>query len=207
VSGPYRLGVYGGAFDPPHNAHRAVIEACRTQFGLDRVRVLPTGNHAFKGELFHAPAEVRLALCRLAFFDLPFVDVDDHELQVAATSYTVDTLRALRTELGPDVELYFLLGSDNVPDLPRWREHHAALALAQFVIVPRAGVPIDAQALAGLDLTQQERAGLLAHVAQVVPSPLSSTELRARLRAGADVSDALPPAVRREIARRGLYRG
>lgn len=201
-----RLGVCGGAFDPPHLAHRDVVAACHSQFGLHRVLVLPTGTHPFKGSTHHAPADARLALCRLAFLELPYVDVDDRELTRAATSYTVDTLRALRAEFGDTVELLFLIGSDNVRDLPKWRAHHEALALAQFVIVPRADAPITAAALDDLDLTAAEKAGLLAHVARVTPSAISSTEVRRRLRAGEDVRELLAPPVLREINRRGLYR-
>ncbi len=200
-----RLGVYGGAFDPPHLAHRAVIEACRAQFELHRVRVLPAGKHAFKGDAHHAPAEARLALCRLAFVELPYVDVDGRELAATATGYTIDTLRALRAEFGDTVSMYFLIGSDNVRDLPKWRAHHAALALAQFAIVPRQGVPLEAGTLDGLDLTDAEKATLLQHVAKVTPSDISSTEARRRVRAGEDATELLAPSVRREIKRRGLY--
>ena len=201
-----RLGVCGGAFDPPHLAHRDVVAACHAQFDLRRVLVLPTGTHPFKGQAQHAPADARLALCRLAFLDLPYVDVDDRELTNAATSYTVDTLRALRKEFGDGVELLFLIGSDNVRDLPKWRAYHEALALGQFVIVPRADAPVTAATLDDLDLTATEKASLLAHVARVTPSAISSTEVRRRLRAGEDVQEMVDPRVLREIHRRGLYR-
>jgi nicotinate-nucleotide adenylyltransferase len=201
-----KVGLFGGAFDPPHVVHRTVVEVCRAQFGLHRVVVLPSGRHPFKGPAAHAPAPARLALCRLAFVDLPWVDVSDHELHPSASGYTVDTLRAFRAALGPTAALYFLIGSDNVRDLPKWRQHHEALALAQFVIVPRTGAPVDAGGLEALDLTPAERAGLLAHVAALPPSPLSSTEVRRRLAAGEAVDDLLHPGVRREIERRQLYR-
>ena len=201
-----RVALFGGAFDPPHRAHRAVADACVTQLGIDRLVVLPSGAHPWKGVDYGASAEDRLALCKVAFADLPKVEVSDLEQRRGGVAYTIDTLRAFRTELGPDAQIYFLIGSDNLADLPRWREAHAAMALAQFVTVPRAGVPVDASALAKLDLTPTEREGLLAHILRVTPSPLASTDLRARLAAGEDVTDALAPAVLTEIRRRHLYR-
>jgi nicotinate-nucleotide adenylyltransferase len=201
-----KVGLYGGAFDPPHRTHRSVVEACHAQLGLHRVVVLPSRRHPFKGDHHRAPAAARLALCRLAFVDLPYVDVSDHELAQPDVNYTIDTLTAFRRALGTGIALYFVIGADNVKDLPQWRRHHDALALAQFVVVPRAGHELDARMLEALDLTPAERAGLLAHVVAMTPSPTSSTEVRRRLRAGEAVDDLLQPAVAREIERRGLYR-
>lgn len=200
-----KVALFGGAFDPPHRAHRAVAAACVAQLGVDRLVVLPSGAHPWKGVSYGASAEDRLALCRVAFADLPNVEVSDLEQRRTGVAYTIDTLRAFRAELGPDARIYFLIGSDNLADLPRWREAHAAMALAQFVTVPRAGVPIDAAALAKLDFTPTERESLLAHVLRVTPSPLASTELRARLAAGDDMADALAPDVLAEIRRLHLY--
>lgn len=200
-----KVALFGGAFDPPHHAHRAVAEACIAQLGVDRLIVLPSGAHPWKGERSGASAEDRLTLCEVAFAGLPKVEVSDFEQRRAGVAYTIDTLRAFRAELGPDARLYFLIGSDNLADLPRWREAHAALALAQFVTVPRAGAPVDAATLANLDFTPTERQGLLTHVLRVPPSPLASTDLRARLAAGEDVTDALAPDVLAAILRRHLY--
>lgn len=200
-----KVALFGGAFDPPHRAHRAVAEACLAQLAVDRLVVLPSGEHPWKGAAYGAPAEARLALCRLAFADLARVEVSAFEQARTGVTYTVDTLRAFQADLGPDAQLYFLIGSDNLATVPQWREHHAALALAQFVTVPRADAPIDAAALATLDFTRDERTGLLAHVLRVVPSALASTDLRAHLAAGADVAAALDPSVLAEIRRRRLY--
>ncbi|MEZ5965800.1 MAG: nicotinate (nicotinamide) nucleotide adenylyltransferase [Planctomycetota bacterium] len=200
-----RVCLYGGAFDPPHRVHRTIIEAGRAQLDFDRVVVMPSGQHPFKQDGAHAPGSVRAELCRLAFADLPWVSVDEREVRRHQTSYTVDTLRAFRQALPPDDDLYFLIGSDNVPTLPLWREHHAALALAQFVVVPRAGHPMPPADFDELDLTPQERAGLRAHVLTVEPSAVSSTEVRRRLRHGEDVSALLSVPVHEAIVGRHLY--
>lgn len=204
-AGLYRVGLYGGTFDPPHRAHRTVVEACRAQLGLERIVVLPAGTHPLKAAPARASGRDRAALCRIAFAGLAGVEVDEREIERAEVSYTVDTLRAFRRELGPDAELYFLIGSDNLGDLPRWRQHHELLRLAEFVVVPRAGHPVPPDDFASLDLTPAERTRLLAHVLEVTPSAVSSTEIRRRLAAGEDVDAWLQPEVAHEIRRRHLY--
>jgi len=201
-----KVALFGGAFDPPHLAHRAVVEAVHDELGIDRVIVLPSGNHPFKGEKHFAPADARLAMCRLAFVDLPWVEVSDHEARSTEVGYSIDTVRAFREVWGDAADLFFLIGSDNLRDLPRWRNWRELLGLAKFVIVPRPGFPADDAALAALDLPEDERAALRSRVVPMPPSPLSSTEVRRRLAAGEDVRDCLHPAVLREIERRKLYR-
>lgn len=200
-----KVCLYGGAFDPPHRAHRMVVEAARAQLGCDRVIVLPSGRHPFKDDGAHASGHDRAALCRVAFADLSYVEVDEREVRQQGTCYTVDTLRGFRRTLDAGDALYFLIGSDNVAALPRWREHHTALALAQFVVVPRPGHPMPPPDFDELDLTGDERTGLCAHVLAVAPSPVSSTAVRRHLRQGDDVTAMVPPAVLAEIARRRLY--
>lgn len=211
---PPRIALYGGAFDPPHRAHRLLIEACRAQLDIDRLLVIPSGNHPFKGDRHHAPAAARLALCRLAFGDLPYVAISELETARPETGYTVDTLRAVRAEVGPTAQLFFLIGSDNLRTLPQWREHHAALALAQFVVVPRTGSTDLAAELRDLDLTDEERDGLQRHVLRVTPSAVSSTEVRRLLGAAAlnasgaeraRLTEFLDPAVLAAIVSRKLY--
>jgi nicotinate-nucleotide adenylyltransferase len=206
---PPRIALYGGAFDPPHRAHRMLIEACRAQLDLDRLLVIPTGNHPFKGDRHHAPAAARVALCRLAFGDLPYVAVSELEIARQGVGYTVDTLRAIRADVGAAASLFFLIGSDNLRALPQWRDHHAALALAQFVVVPRPGSTDIAAELRDLDLTGAERDGLLRHVLRVAPSAASSTEVRRLLAATpaepGRLAELLDPTVLAAIRSRNLY--
>lgn len=201
-----RVCLFGGTFDPPHRAHRAVVEACHAQLGLDRLIVLPSGHHPFKGDGSHASGADRVALCRVAFADLAWVQIDEREVQRAAVSYTVNTLRAFRAALGAEVALYFLIGSDNVSTLPLWRQHHEALALAQFVVVPRAQHPMPPPEFDRLDLTATEKSALLGHVLSLAPSGVSSTEIRRRLATGDEVAEFVQPEVLAEIERRRLYR-
>ncbi|MBX3462437.1 MAG: nicotinate (nicotinamide) nucleotide adenylyltransferase [Planctomycetes bacterium] len=203
---PARLGlaVLGGSFNPPHQTHLRLARAALRALPIDELRIVPAGDHPHKrgGDL--APAGHRLAMCRLAFADLPAVVVDDREVLRRGPSFTVDTLAELRRE-HPDRPLFFLIGSDNLPLLPTWRDHHRLLALATVVTVPRRGHPVDAAGLAGLDLTAGERASLLEHVLPEPADEIAASELRRRWCAGERDLDEIPAAVRRYMAAERVY--
>ena len=175
------------------------------QLPIDCVLVIPSGDHPHKRNRDMAPAQHRLAMCELAFAGLPGVRVDDRELRRSGPSFTVDTLEELQRE-APTRQLFFLIGSDNLPLLPTWKQHHRLLQLATMVTYPRAGYAADPQALAQVDLSPAERQRLLARVLDVPADAVSATDLRARLRAGERRPDDLPPAVADYIAANDLYR-
>jgi nicotinate-nucleotide adenylyltransferase len=135
------LAILGGTFDPPHRTHRRIAEAALEQLPVAEVAVLPAGDHPHKGSRRSTAALDRLAMCRLAFARLHRVRVDDREVLRKGVSYTVDTLEALRAE-APDRALYFLIGSDNLPLLPTWKDHHRVLELCTVATFPRQGHPI-----------------------------------------------------------------
>ena len=127
---PRRIAVFGGAFDPPHAAHVALARAALAELQLDELRVIPTGQAWHKTRPLTAAAH-RLAMARLAFADLPKVIVDARETERAGPSYTVDTLRELKSEW-PGAELFLLLGEDQALALPSW---HAWQEIVQTAII------------------------------------------------------------------------
>ena len=199
------LGVLGGAFNPPHRSHVRLVAQALRQLPIRELRVIPSGEHPHKRSRDLAPAADRLRMCQLAFADLPDVVVDDRELRRPGPCYTVDTLAELRAEFPAD-RLYFLIGSDNLPLLPTWHQHHRLLALATVVTYPRAAHPIDAAALAGLDLTDQERAALVANALQGPADDTAASDLRARWRAGERDLPEVPPPVRAYLESHDVYR-
>jgi nicotinate-nucleotide adenylyltransferase len=129
-----RLGVFGGAFDPPHLAHVALVEAAVAQLQLDQVCVLPTG------QAWHKPRHLsdaghRLAMTRLAFAHVPQVVLDEREILRTGPSYTVDTLHELQTEY-PQAQLFLLLGDDQRRALPAW---HQIGEIGRIAIICAAG--------------------------------------------------------------------
>jgi nicotinate-nucleotide adenylyltransferase len=129
-----RLGVFGGAFDPPHPAHTALVEAAIVQLNLDRVHVVPTGQAWHKARAL-TDVRHRVAMAHLAFGHLPQVVVDEREVHRSGPSYTVDTLHALQTEY-PQAQIYLLLGDDQRRSLPSW---HQIDEIGRIAIICAAG--------------------------------------------------------------------
>jgi nicotinate-nucleotide adenylyltransferase len=199
------IGVLGGAFNPPHRTHLRLAQTALTHLPIQEVRVVPAGDHPHKRGHDMAPAADRLAMCRLQFAGIPRVVVDDRELRRTGPSFTVDTLGELAAEQ-PARPIFFLIGSDNLPLLPTWRDVHGIFTRCTVVTWPRAGYPIDAKVVDALPLHAHERAALLANVLPLPADAVAASDLRARWRQGSrDVSDLLPD-VRDYIAAHGLYR-
>ncbi|MBK9384530.1 MAG: nicotinate-nicotinamide nucleotide adenylyltransferase [Planctomycetes bacterium] len=114
-----RIGLYGGSFDPVHRGHLEVARSARRAHGLERVVFLPTARNPMKPRGPRASNADRAAMLRLALQDEPALFVSPLELERAGTSYTVETLRAIRAQVEPEAELYFVMGSDCLPDFPR----------------------------------------------------------------------------------------
>jgi nicotinate-nucleotide adenylyltransferase len=138
LSAPRRIGMFGGAFDPPHLAHRALAEAALAQLQLDELRVLPTGQAWHKSRPLTDAAH-RLAMSRLAFAGLGRVQLDDREIRRAGPSYTLDTLRELHAEY-PQAELYLVMGKDQADVLPTWRDWQEIVRLAIICVADRDGL-------------------------------------------------------------------
>lgn len=198
------LGVFGGAFNPPHLSHRRLCIAALGRLPIAGLLVMPSGDHPLKRNQDMAPAEDRLAMCRLAFGDLAGVAIDDREVRRPGPSFTVDTLAELAAE-HPGTPLYLLVGSDNLRILGLWREPERILALATLVTYPRAGHPVDAATLAALPVSPAARERIAAHVLDLPADAVAASDLRARWRRGERDLPELAPTVRDYIAARGLY--
>lgn len=131
-----RIGVFGGAFDPPHNAHIALAQTALACLELDALHVIPTGNAWHKARSLSA-AEHRLAMTRLAFENIPRAVVDDREIKRAGPTFTIDTLKELQFET-PDAQLYLMLGADQFAALTQWHQWRAIVDIAIICIAARA---------------------------------------------------------------------
>lgn len=192
---PARVGMFGGAFDPPHRAHVAMAQAALEQLALDRLLVLPTGSAYHKSRTL-TPAGHRLAMARLAFAPLPGVVVDDRELQRAGPTYSIDTLRELQAE-HPGAELYLVLGEDQAAGFTRWRAWQDVARLAVLCVAARGS----GEGVAQL----QALPGVRVVVLRLPQMPESATDIRARLAAGRDITDLVAPPVASYIASQHLY--
>lgn len=193
-----RIGVFGGAFDPPHVAHVALAQAALGQLGLHELRVFPTGQAWHKARALTDGAD-RLAMARLAFADVPHAVVDDRELRRSGPTYTVDTLRELHAACPGDT-LLLVVGADQAEALHSWRACDEILQLATVAVAARArpdphAPPFDASRLPAGSWTAVE-----------LPSmPVSATQIRALVGAGQGIGHLVPPGVARYIDRHHLY--
>lgn len=204
-----RVGLLGGAFNPPHLGHLKLAKLALAHLGLDELRILPAARSPLKPEGGPSP-EARLTLTRAAFGGLdPRVTVDRSELDRGGTSYTVDTLEAL-SGAEPGSAFILVLGTDQLPILPKWHRVDRILQLASLAMAPRPGAPaalprgFPAQVVSAWTGAPGQFQWLPA-----TELDLASSVLRSKLSAGpADDSLAadLPPEVLAAITRENLYR-
>lgn len=196
---PLRIGVFGGAFDPPHRGHVALAKAAIAQLHLDRLIVIPTGHAWHKARDLSDPAH-RLAMTRLAFANIPAVQVDDRETKRAGASYTVDTLSELHNEY-PGAEFHLLIGEDQARALPTWHAWEQLPALAIICVAARAD---STGAKHPLDALSAELPGLTA--LNMPPEDVSATEIRHRVALGESIAPLVFEPVARYIDQHLLYR-
>ena len=196
-----RLGVLGGAFNPPHIAHLVLAQEAFAGLSLDRVLLVPVGEAAHR-EIEQDPgAEVRLNLCELAAAGDERLEASRVEVDRDGPSYTVDTLRALRAA-APDDELVLLLGGDQATALGDWREPDEILRLATVACVERGEARREELRRALARLEGGERAVIF----DMPAIGVSSTLVRRRVAAGLPIRYLVPEAVAGLVAERGLYR-
>lgn len=211
--------IYGGTFDPVHNGHLAIARAARDELEAP-VHLMPAADPPHRTAP-GADAVQRAAMLELAVGAEPGLHVDLRELRRAerdpdSRSYTIDTLRELRSELGNAVPLALLLGADSFIGLPTWREWRTLFGFAHFVVAERPGSPLDdelpgelaaemegrwrdrVEALAG------EPAGCVLRLRQPL-QPESATEVRGRIAEGRPWRPLVPDAVAAYITLHGLY--
>ncbi|NUP04714.1 MAG: nicotinate (nicotinamide) nucleotide adenylyltransferase [Polyangiaceae bacterium] len=181
---PIRVGIFGGSFNPPHVAHVLAAAYALLVAPIDRVVIVPVFCHPFSKEL--ASFEDRLAMCRLAFEALPHVEISTVEQELGGESRTLRTVEHLKA-LHPDWRLRLLLGSDVVPDLPKWHRFDRIAEIAEPFVIERRGA------------TSDEARALLPEV--------SSTEIRALFERGAfdELASLVPRRVLEYARERGLY--
>ena len=201
AGGPTVVGVFGGTFDPIHQAHLAVAESARDLFDLERVVFIPAAVPPHKTDVRVSPPEHRLAMVEAAIADNPAFAASRVEIDRGGPSYTVDTLVALR-EAWPGVVLALILSAESFVELPTWREPGRVLDLADLIVAPR-----DGYADADPDFLARHVPDAIG-LARFLDGPrmrLSASEIRRRAAAGRSIRYLVPDAVAAYIGDHGLY--
>jgi len=195
-----RLGLLGGTFDPPHNGHLIAAQEVAWRLGLEQVLFLPARQNPLKQGAPSSEAEDRCEMVARAIADNPLFELSRLDVDRPPPSYTADLLEHLQA---PDRDLFFLVGADILPELPRWRAPEAVLRLARLAVVNRPG-----SSLPDLHELEAELPGARGR-ADIVAIPgvdISAAQIRARVRSGQPIRYLTPTAVENYIRDKGLYR-
>lgn len=196
-----RLGILGGTFDPIHHGHLVAAGEAHHQLGLDRILIVPAGTPPHKPDRPISPAHHRLRMIELAIAGKPHFVLSRVDVDRPGPSYTVDTLKLLRAEWGPNPRFFFIEGADSLTEIQTWYQPQHLIELCELAAVERPGVEIDLPAL------EKQLPGLASriHWVHMPRLEISSSDIRARTREGRPISFLVPPAVEAYILNHGLY--
>ena len=196
------IGVLGGTFDPIHIGHLTLAEEVGA--GLDLVEILfvPAGQPWLKVDSPVSPAGHRVEMVRLAIADKACFKLSTMEIERAGPTYTVDTIAELKAQLGAGDELFFILGWDNLAELPQWRQPSRLIAMCRLAVVPRPGYP-----LPGLKALEASIPGLSQRVT-LMDKPeidISASAIRDRVARGLSIHHLVSGPVDEYIRQHKLY--
>ncbi len=197
-----RVGLFGGSFNPPHNAHLQLCEFAKKAAFLDKIILIPTGDNPLKKTDETIPRKHRMAMTTLAFHHLSSYEVSDIEITRSGQSFTIDTVKFLRSRSND--EFFFISGSDILFQLTKWKDFNELAHLISFVVLTRKGVDNDLL----LDEAEQLNRSFGATVILVEntqPEEISSSSIRTMISAERNISELVPLAINIYIKENHLY--
>jgi nicotinate-nucleotide adenylyltransferase len=211
------IGVFGGTFDPIHLGHLRAAEEVREVHDLDEMRLVPAAVPPHRRGAVASAAD-RLCMVELAIADAPAMRAWDVELGRPGRSYSIETLRMLRNEVGPAMRVVFVLGRDAFADFDSWKEHAAIFALCDIVVMTRPpwplrlaldDFPVASRGAFRYDPTSEafrHESGHVVALQRITALDISATAIRTRVAARQSIRFLVPPGVESYIASHGLYR-
>ena len=211
-----KIGILGGTFNPIHLAHLRIAEEARDRFGLDEVIFIPAATPPHKPLAGDLPFAVRFGMVQRAVEGNPRFSVSDMEGRRAGKSYSIDTLRALRSER-PGDEFFFIVGSDSYVDMGLWREYAGIFSCCNIVVMERPGTGTEhPEAALPADIAGEfryfpqekrlaHRAGYSVYFQEGVLLDISSSSIRELVQSGCSIRYLVPDAVAAYIKEQRLY--
>ncbi len=196
------IGVLGGTFDPVHIGHLILAEEVRARLNLTEILFVPAGQPWLNKTSPISAAEHRVEMVRLAIADKPYFKLSTMEIERAGPTYTVDTMAELKAQLGAGDELFFILGWDNLAELPQWWQPSRLITMCRLVAVPRPDYP-----LPDLKALEASIPGLSQRVA-LMDKPeidISASAIRNRVAQGLSIHHLVPEVVEGYIKEHKLY--
>ncbi len=212
------FALFGGSFDPPHIGHLQSAQELLAKLNCEQLALLPAALSPLKST-HAASAEQRLKMLELALLECGDCDgklvIDNREIRRSGRSYSIDSLRQVRAELGPKKPLFWVVGNDTMQSFERWKEWSKLLDYCHLVIIERAGAPLvcssviqawlDRHRCYKLEALQTNPAGSVFYCT-LSQLPISSTAVREKIVNGAPLTGWLPTAVADYIQHHSLYR-
>jgi len=215
---PGGIGIFGGTFNPIHLGHLRGAEEVREALALDEVRFVPAAVPPHRRGVALAAATDRYRMVELAVADVPRFRSWDVELRRAGPSYSVDTVRELRAEVGPAVRIAFVLGFDAFREFATWKEHATLFTLCDVVVMTRPPwpqglapeeIPLAAREAFRYDSLSEaflHESGHVLSLQRITSLDISATAIRARVAANRSIRFLVPGTVEGYIAEHRLYR-
>lgn len=196
-----KIGILGGTFNPIHNGHIRLAEACDKELHFDKILLIPTNLPPHKQAPELCSNQDRYNMCKLAVKGNPLFEVSDIEFRLGGTSYTYRTLQALKKQC-PDSVLYLIVGSDMFFTFRQWKRYEEILSMCILVAASRN--PMEHEKMLEMQRSFSHE-GFTSIVIRNEVYPLSSTELRELMKAGKEIVELVPPAVLAYIEEHRLF--
>ena len=196
------IGILGGTFDPIHIGHLVVADEVTARLGLAEVLFVPASQPWLKADTCILAAEHRLKMVQLAIAGKPHFKLSALEVERPGPTYSVDTMEELNKKIGASDELLFIIGWDNLVELPRWHQPSRLILLCRLVAVPRPGFPVPDLALLEEAIPGISKRVIMLDKPQI---DISASLIRDRVRRGLSINHLVPEAVEKYIKEHRLY--
>ncbi|MBI5779924.1 MAG: nicotinate (nicotinamide) nucleotide adenylyltransferase [Planctomycetes bacterium] len=200
-----KIIIFGGTFNPIHNGHLRMARVLRSKFRPDKILFIPCHIPYHKNYQGLADPKHRLAMARLAIAGMPGLATSDMDIKRGGRTFSIDTVKALKRKYKAGTELYFVIGADSLIDLSRWYKIKELSRLCRFITIARTGFD-SGKLIKGLPFPKD----VIDEMKRLYQSSprinISSTRIRANIRAGKPIKSLVPRAVESYIRNYGLYK-
>ncbi|MBM4054450.1 MAG: nicotinate-nucleotide adenylyltransferase [Planctomycetes bacterium] len=199
------IGIFGGSFNPIHIGHLIVAEEVFQQRKLSKIIFIPTGISPHKESGGLIASSHRYQMVKQAISDNDHFEVSDIEVKRSGKSYTVDTIRTLREELGREHNLFLIMGTDMINEISTWKDIEMLSQMCHFIVVNRFPVVMNADIIKKSAIGIKKKAEIEKLMVQIPSIGISSTEIRKKLETGLSIKYLVPTCVENYIRTHSLY--